>query len=90
MLVRFLPLIDKNDDTYISWAKDEVISLYTYLNYAISKNWIDTTKLGENSYSSSEEIYQEILNYLQDYLKNDSSFDKLLYENLIKSGSVII
>ena len=52
------------------------------------KNWIDTTKLGENSYSSSEEIYQEILNYLQDYLKNDSSFDKLLYENLIKSGSV--
>ena len=81
-------LIDKNDDTYISWAKDEVISLYTYLNYAISKNWIDTTKLGENSYSSSEEIYQEILNYLQDYLKNDSSFDKLLYENLIKSGSV--
>ena len=88
MLVRFFPLIDKNDDTYISWAKDEVISLYTYLNYAISKNWIDTTKLGENSYSSSEEIYQEILNYLQDYLKNDSSFDKLLYENLIKSGSV--
>ena len=81
-------LIDKNDDTYISWAKDEVISLYTYLNYAISKNWIDTTKLGENSYSSSEETYQENLNYLQDYLKNDSSFDKLLYENLIKSGSV--
>ncbi len=62
-------LIDKNDDTYISWAKDEVISLYTYLNYAISKNWIDTTKLGENSYSSSEEIYQEILNYLQDYFE---------------------
>lgn len=28
------------------------------------------------------------MNYLQDYLKNDSSFDKLLYENLIKSGSV--
>ena len=80
--------IDTKDATYKAWKDEESINVYTYLNYAISKNWIDTTKLGENSYSSSEEIYQEILNYLQDYLKNDSSFDKLLYENLIKSGSV--
>lgn len=29
--------IDKNDATYIAWAKDETINLYTYLNYAISK-----------------------------------------------------
>ena len=50
--------IDKNDATYIAWAKDETINLYTYLNYAISKNWIDTSKLGSSSYSSSEEIYQ--------------------------------
>jgi len=80
--------IDKNDDTYISWAKDETISLYTYLNYAISKNWIDTTKLEGSSYSSSEEIYQGILTYLEDYLNKDSDFDKLLYKYLIKSGDV--
>ena len=40
--------IDKNDATYIAWAKDETINLYTYLNYAISKNWIDTSKLGSS------------------------------------------
>ena len=61
--------IDKNDATYIAWAKDETINLYTYLNYAISKNWIDTSKLGSSSYSSSEEIYQEILKYLKEYLE---------------------
>lgn len=80
--------IDPKDETQIAWATDEVISLYTYLNYAISQNWIDTTKLGESTYSSSEEIYQGIVTYLQDYLSDDSNFDKLLYEYLIKSGGI--
>lgn len=80
--------IDPTDETQIAWATDEVISLYTYLNYAISQNWIDTTKLGESTYSSSEEIYQGIVTYLQDYLSDDSNFDKLLYEYLIKSGGI--
>ena len=29
--------IDTSDKTYIAWTKDETISLYEYLNYAISK-----------------------------------------------------
>ncbi len=28
------------------------------------------------------------MDYLQEYLNSDSDFDKLLYENLIKSGSI--
>lgn len=80
--------IDSQDETQIAWAKDETISLYTYLNYAISQNWVDTTKLGNSAYSSSEEIYQELVTYLEDYLKEDSEFDKLLYEYLIKSGGI--
>ena len=39
--------IDSSDETQTAWAKDETISLYTYLNYAISQNWIDTSKLEE-------------------------------------------
>lgn len=80
--------IDSEDETQIAWANDEVISLYTYLNYAISQNWIDTTKLGDSTYSSSEEIYQSIVSYIQEYLNDDSDFDKLLYEYLIKSGGI--
>ena len=80
--------IDTSDETYIAWRTDETISLNAYLNYAISQNWIDTSKLGNSSYSSSEEIYQSLLTYIEEYLANDSDFDKLLYEYLIKSGSV--
>ena len=80
--------IDETDETYTAWTSDETINLYTYLNYAISQNWVDTTRLGSSTYSSSEEIYQEILAYLEEYLKQDSDFDKLLYEYLIKSGSI--
>ncbi|HIX63963.1 MAG TPA: penicillin-binding protein [Candidatus Mediterraneibacter colneyensis] len=80
--------VDASDETLIAWTQDETISLYTFLNYAISQNWIDTTILGDSTYSSSEEIYQGILAYLQEYLSNSSDFDKLLYEYLIKSGSI--
>lgn len=80
--------IDSQDETQIAWAKDETISLYTYLNYAISRNWVDTTKLDNSTYSSSEEIYQEIVAYLEEYLREDSEFDKLLYKYLIKSGGI--
>ena len=52
------------------------------------QNWIDTSKLGDSAYSSSEEIYQALLAYIEEYLADDSDFDKLLYEYLIKSGSV--
>lgn len=84
--------IDTNDTVYIQWAKEESISLNQYLNYAISKNWINTSKLSKyvsaEKYSDSGEIYQGILTFLQDFLSSDSNFDKLLYKYLIKSGSV--
>lgn len=80
--------IDTSDETYNAWRNEESISLYTYLNYAISQNWIDTSLLGGSSYTSSEEIYQELLNYIEEYLNEDSDFDKLLYEYLIKSEGV--
>lgn len=80
--------IDTSDETYIAWTRDETINVYTFLNYAITQNWVDTSKLDSSSYSSSEEIYAALLNYLQEYLSEDSKFDKLLYEYLIKSGSI--
>ena len=84
--------IDTNDEVYKQWTKDETISINKYLNYAISKNWIDTSKLSdyisEEKYSDSAEIYQGILTFLQNYLDSDVNFDKLLYKYLIKSGGI--
>ncbi len=87
--------IDTSDEVYRQWASDESINIYTYLNYAISKNWIDTTKLEEyfdesdnSSYSDTEEIYRAIINYLNDVILTDSGFQRLIYEKLIQDGSV--
>lgn len=79
--------IDHSDETYIAWSEGD-ISLYTYLNYAISQNWIDTAKLSGSSYSSSAEIYQAILDYVEEYIESSSGLDKLIYEKLIQDGTV--
>lgn len=85
-------VIDTSDATYLAWAKEETISLNQYLNYAISKNWIDSSQLSEyissERYSDAAEVYQAILKYLENYLQSDTDFDKLLYKYLIKSGGI--
>ena len=58
-------VVDKNDDTYIAWTKEEVISLNEYLNYAIAQNWVNVSRLSiESQYSDSVEIYDKILDYI--------------------------
>ena len=84
--------IDVKDEVYSAW-KDEEINLYTYLNHAISQNWIDTSVIqayveGEGKYSDSNELYHAILKYIEEYLKTDYSFEKLVYRYMIKDGSL--
>ena len=81
--------IDRNDDTYIAWTKDEVISLNEYLNYAIAKNWINVSALDIDSrYSDSVEIYGKILDYIFDFLDTDRNFDKRLYRYMINNDEL--
>ena len=84
--------IDTSDEMYIKWAKEETISLNEFLNYAISQNWVDTSELtsyiSTEKYSDASEVYQALLKYLEEYLKSDVVFDKLLYKYLIKTGAV--
>ena len=42
----------------------------------------------DGKYSDSNEVYQGILNYLEDYLKTDTGFEKLLYRYMIKDGTL--
>lgn len=85
--------IDTSDATYKNWKEDEKINVYTYLNYAISQNWIDTSGLQKYvdnaaAYSDASEIYKAIINYVQDRLASDKTFDKLIYRYMIKAGTV--
>lgn len=86
--------VDRNDETYIAWTTDEVISLNEYLNYCIAMNWIDVTRLDLNSqYSDSEKIYAKIVDYIIAQLEENLDFTKRIYRFMIKkdvlSGSQI-
>ena len=86
--------VDRNDETYIAWTTDEVISLNEYLNYCIAMNWIDVTRLDLNSqYSDSEKIYAKIVDYIIAQLEEELDFTKRIYRFMIKkdvlSGSQI-
>lgn len=84
--------IDKEDEVYNNWRNEETINIYEFLNYAISKNWIDSSVLSKytsnQKYSDSNENYKAIITFLEDYLKKDADFDKLLYKYLIKTGYI--
>lgn len=85
--------IDTSDKTYIAWTKDGTISLYEYLNYAISKNWINLSEIPQaeteqEKYSDLNEIYGQILTYLEQTLPSDSTFEKLVYRYMIKANEL--
>lgn len=84
--------IDKEDEGYLQW-KNESISLYTYLNYAISKNWTDNSQfrkyLGNSEeYSNLSESYEGLVELIMAKLSMDSDFDKLIYREMILDGEI--
>lgn len=85
--------VDKKDKIYRSWIRGEDINPYTFLRYALSKNWMDTSFLKPYikdgmTYSSAEELYQGMIDYGLDRLALDRTFDKMLYKYLIIHGTV--
>ncbi|MDO4803738.1 MAG: penicillin-binding transpeptidase domain-containing protein [Lachnospiraceae bacterium] len=87
--------IDKTDETYLAWTRDETISLREYLTYAASKNWIDISVFNDDdTYLDSSEIYERLSDYIKKYLSTDKDFSKKLYKYLLNddriTGSQII
>lgn len=81
--------VNREDETYIAWTKEETISLNEYLNYAIAQNWIDVSRLEISSqYSDSVEIYNKIIDYIFEQLDEDSDFDKKLYRYMINNDEI--
>lgn len=81
--------VDTSDPTYIAWRKEETISLAEYIEYAISMNWIDVSKLElTGKYSDSEEIYNKIVEYIIAEIDNNSEFYKKIYRFMIKADRI--
>ena len=81
--------INKSDETYLAWTRDETISLKEYLNYCISSGWIDYHIFQtEEDYSDSSEIYADLIEYIIESLTNDDGFQKKIYQYLIKQDMI--
>ena len=85
--------IDREDEVYLQWEKEENISAYTYLNHCISKGWIDTSILknyvkDEGKYSDLNQTFEGLINYVMERLSIDSDFDKLIYKYMIRNGEI--
>lgn len=77
--------IDEDDLTLKKYVNGD-IGLSEFLQYAISNNWIDLAKLSiGDQYYSTDEIYEILLNYIENMLKDDDIFNKKMYNYLVYS-----
>lgn len=83
--------IDSTDKTYQAW-KNGSISLKTYLQYAVSAQWIDIVRLsGEDAshiYSDTEEIYDALCTKIINMLVGELDFHKIIYQYMIKEDVI--
>lgn len=76
---------DSSDPMYTAWHTDESISLKTYLEYAISMNWINVSKIAPDTpYLDSQEIYDALVDFIAAELTDDSKFGEMLYRYMLQ------
>ena len=80
--------IDSAGEEEAAWREGS-ISLREYLYRGISNNWIDTTKLDiQSRYSSADDSFQAIVDYILEQLQGDAKFSKLIYRYLVNQDVV--
>lgn len=81
--------IDKSDPVYEQWTEEESISLKEFLTYAVSQNWIDVTKITEQSeYMDTQELFTVLADYISEYLYDDNNFCKQVYRYMLKEKRI--
>ena len=76
---------DSADPMYKAWHKDESISLRNYLEYAISMNWVNVSKIAPDTpYLDSEEIFNSLVDYIEESLSKDSKFGEMVYRFMLQ------
>lgn len=80
--------VPSTDETYKEYLAGN-ISLGMYLQYAINQGAIDISTFDINSdYYDSQEVYNALVEYIQNILKEDTDFDKLIMKFMLKSNNV--
>ncbi len=80
--------IDNNDEIQKLWTSEKM-PVNQYLTYAIEQNWIDITSYEiESKYADTNELYNDLIDYVLNELVNDVKFTKLIYKYLILEDGI--
>lgn len=80
--------IESTDETYKEYIAGN-ISLGTFLQYAINQGAMDITPFEISSdYYDSMEVYNALVDYMENVLAEDTEFDKLIMKYMLKSKNV--
>ncbi|HIV17628.1 MAG TPA: peptidase [Candidatus Alectryocaccobium stercorigallinarum] len=73
----------ENDEMYTAW-EDGSVSVYDFLHYAVSNNWIDLSQLYEDSlYADTSDVLNVLRDYVINYISSDTDFSKLIYKYML-------
>ncbi len=75
--------IDNEDDMQKRWTSEEA-SVNEYLKWCIEQDYVDITAFTEAaSYVDTQELYDNLVEYILSVVTEDMGFDKLVYEHAI-------
>ena len=81
-------LIDANAEEQIQWTSEKM-SVHDYLIFCIENNWIDITNFtGDSKYVDSEDIYNNLVDFIIETFGSDTDFSNMVYDNLIMDDTI--
>ena len=81
--------VDTTDDVYKDWTQADGTSLKELLTHGIAKNWINLNVFSTEQYTRDlQRNTRKSLDYIDGYLREDTSFYKKMYKYMINSGSI--
>lgn len=80
--------VDSSDSVYQDWKNGDA-SVKSYLCHAIDSSWIDITNFDmQEKYLDTDEVYDLLVNYIMEQIKNNNDFDKIIYKHLIYDDKI--
>lgn len=80
--------VDTDDNVYKDWTEGNGTSLKELLTHGISKNWINLNIFSSQQYTSLQESYDALIDYIDSYLREDTSFYKKMYKYMVNAGNI--
>lgn len=80
--------VDTDDNVYKDWTEGNGTSIKELLTHGISKNWINLNIFSSEQYTSLQESYDALIDYIDSYLREDTSFYKKMYKYMVNAGNI--